>query len=76
MPTFAQHSKIGLTDATFITKQMNTPELISFVQRSVDMEDVDIKFQLVQFTFQKIPEMLRLMSTIAKYDCTLHGMIS
>jgi len=40
------------------------------------MEDVDVEFQLVQFTFQMIPKMLRLISRIAKYDCTLHGMIS
>ena len=50
-----QYSKIGLADVTFITEQTNTPELISFVQRSVDMEDVNVKFQLVQFTFQMIP---------------------
>jgi hypothetical protein len=61
---------------TFITEQTNTPELISFVQQTIDMEDVDVKFQLVQFTFQMIPEMLRLMSRIAKYNCTFHGMIS
>jgi hypothetical protein len=45
-------------DVTFITEQTNMPELISFVQQSVDMEDVDVKFQLVQFTSQMIPEMM------------------
>ena len=70
-----QFSKIGLADVTFITEQTNTPELISFVQRSVDMEDVDVQFELVQFMLQIIPKMLRLMSRIAKYDCTLHAMI-
>jgi hypothetical protein len=45
-------------DVTFITEQTNTPELISFVQQSVDMEDVDVKFQLVQFMSQMIPEMM------------------
>jgi hypothetical protein len=45
-------------DVTFITEQMNKPELISFVQQSIDMEDIDVKFQLVQFTFQMIPEMM------------------
>ena len=61
---------------TFITEQTNTLEHISFVQRSVDMEDVDVKFQLVQFTFQMIPKMLRLMTRVAKYNSTLRGMIS
>ena len=53
-----QFSKIGLADVTFITEQTNTPELISFVQRSVDMEDVDVQFELVQSVLPKEQELI------------------
>ncbi len=52
--------KTCLPYVIFIAEQTNPPELVDFVQQSIDVNHVHVKLHLVEFLLQMVTKMLQL----------------
>jgi hypothetical protein len=47
---------------SFIAEQTNPPELVNFVQQSIDANHINAKLHLVEFPLQMVAKMLQLFT--------------
>ncbi len=59
----------------FVTENTNSPELVSLVERAVDVQNIDGQLLHVQFLLELAGNMERLLSQITEDDNTAVGVL-